>query len=178
MNRQVFHLLLLLPHDDLVCFCLCRNNVGRGEDEIAAVLRLLHLLHLSFLSLVLTFASLPLPRQLAIRSKDVRNVRQGSDKSSEIERLATAGVAAETAASGLAGTAAGSAAAALVGEGDNYGEDEAKDGAGKAKIEVEASTTAILQWCSVNGGRNKWQGEEISKDSSDGETDIDCCRFW
>ena len=65
------------------------------------------------------------PRQLAIRSKDVRDDRRGSDKSSELKRLATARVAAETAASGLAGTAAGSAAAALVGEGDNYGEDEA-----------------------------------------------------
>ena len=180
MNRQVFHLLLLLPHDDddLAYFCLCRNDVRRHWDKINVALGLLHLQRLCCLSLYLTFGSLPLPRQLAFRSKDVRDDRRGSDKSSELKRLATAGVAAETAASGIARTAAGSAAAALVGEGDNYGEDEAKDGAGKAKIEVEASTTAILQWCSVNGGRNKWQGEEISKDSSDGETDIDCCRFW
>ena len=132
MNRDVFHLLLLLPHDDLVCFCLCRNNVGRGEDEIAAVLRLLHLLHLSFLSLVLTFVSLPLPHQLAIWSKDVRDVRCGSDKSSELKRLTAAEAA------------AGSAAAALVGEGGDQGEDEAKEGDGKASNEIEGGTTKTI----------------------------------
>ena len=178
MNRQVFHLLLLLPHDDLAYFCLCRNDVRRHWDKINVALGLLHLQRLCCLSLDLTFVSLPLLRQLAIRSKDVRDDRRGSDKSSELKRLATAGVAAETAASGLAGTAAGSAAAALVGEGDNYGEDEAKDGAGKAKIEVEASTIVIIQWCSVIGAKNKWHGEDKGKDSSDGETDIGRCRFW
>ena len=78
MNRQVFHLLLLLPH------------------------------------------------QLAIKSKDVRDVRRGSDKSSELKRLSAAEAA------------AGSAAVALVGEGSDQGEDEAEEGEGKANIEIDA----------------------------------------
>ena len=127
-------------------FFLSRNNVGREEDEIAAVLRLLHL---RCLSLVLTFVSLPLPHQLAIWSKDVRDVRRGSDKSSELKRLTAAEAA------------AGSAAAALVGEGGDQGEEEAEEVAGKTSGEIISE---------ADGGAE-------GNDSSESDTDIDCSGF-
>ena len=76
--------------------------------------------------------------------------------------------------------AEGSAATALVGEGGHQGEDEAEEGAGKAKLDIVAGKTKPIQPFRVTSVRlnYQWHDEEIGKDSSNTDANIDCCCFW